>query len=141
MWVITGMVVSVGSWGGATPAARNGNMPAMTRPTAIVPSERAHWQRVLWLLAGAASLLTGIVGIFLPLLPTTPFVRLAAFCFSRGSLRCEVWLLIHPRFGPMVRDWRANRAAPLPTKQLATVMMTIGSAWSWWVMQAPDPRA
>jgi uncharacterized protein len=116
-------------------------MPAMTRPTAIVPSVRAHWQRVLWLPAGAASLLNGIVGIFLPLLPTTPFVLLAALCFSRGSLRCEAWLLIHPRFGPMVRDWRANRAIPLPAKQLATVMMTIGSAWSCWVMQVPDPRA
>jgi uncharacterized membrane protein YbaN (DUF454 family) len=136
MWVITGMVVSVGSSAEAALAVRHGNMPGMTRPTAIVPSERSHWQRVLWLLAGVLSLLTGIVGIFLPLLPTTPFVLLAAFCFSRGSLRCEAWLLNHPRFGPMVRDWRANRAIPLRAKQLATVMMAMGSAWAWWVMPA-----
>jgi uncharacterized membrane protein YbaN (DUF454 family) len=130
------MVVSVGSSGGTASAARHGNMPGMTRPTAIVPSERSHWQRALWLLAGAFSLLTGIVGIFLPLLPTTPLVLLAAFCFSRGSLRCEAWLLNHPRFGPMVRDWRASRAIPLRAKQLATVMMAMGSAWAWWVMPA-----
>jgi len=112
-------------------------MPAMTRPTAIVPSERPPWQRALWLLAGVCSLSAGIVGIFVPLLPTTPFVLLAAFCFSRGSARWERWLLQHPRFGPLVRDWRAYRAIPLRAKQLATLMMALGSAWAWWVM----PRA
>lgn len=95
---------------------------------------QARWQRMLWLVAGAISLLTGIVGIFLPVLPTTPFVLLAAYCFSRGSPRWERWLLQHPRFGPMVRDWRANRAVPLRAKQLATVMMILGSGWAWWVM-------
>jgi len=105
-------------------------MSSLTAP----PSQRPRWQRVLWLLAGGLALLTGIVGIFLPLLPTTPFVLLAAFCFSRGSQRCEAWLLQHPRFGPMVRDWRANRAVPLRAKQLATLMMTLGSAWAWWAM-------
>lgn len=92
------------------------------------------WRRVLWLAAGSASLATGIVGIFLPLLPTTPFVLLAAFCFSRGCARCEAWMLAHPRFGPMVRNWRAHRAVPLRAKQLATVMMAAGSAWAWAAM-------
>lgn len=98
------------------------------------PSQRPRWQRALWLAGGGAFLLAGIVGIFLPLLPTTPFVLLAAWCFSRGSVRWEAWLLAHPRFGPMVRDWRANRAVPLRAKQLATVMMVLGSAWGWWAM-------
>ena len=104
------------------------------QPVDNPPHPRPQWQRVLWLLAGACSLLTGIVGIFLPVLPTTPFVLLAAFCFSRGSQRWEDWLLQHRRFGPMVRDWRANRAVPLRAKQLAWLMMTLGSAWAWWVM-------
>jgi uncharacterized protein len=111
-------------------------MRAMPQPAAIVPIVRARWQRLLWWLAGGACLLLGIVGIFVPLLPTTPFVLLAAFCFSRGSLRCERWLLQHPRFGPMVRDWRANRAIPLRAKQLATALMAAGSAWAWWIMPA-----
>jgi uncharacterized membrane protein YbaN (DUF454 family) len=89
---------------------------------------------VLWLLAGWLALFTGIVGIFLPLLPTTPFVLLAAFCFSRGSERWEAWMLNHPRFGPMVRDWREYRAVPLRAKQFATVMMTVGSVWAAFMM-------
>ena len=95
---------------------------------------RPRWQRWIWLLCGLFCLITGVVGIVLPLLPTTPFILLAAFCFSRGSARCEQWLLTHPRFGPMVQDWRANRALPLRAKQLATAMMAISSVGSWWLL-------
>lgn len=103
----------------------------------IPPPRRPLWVRSLWLAAGAASLVTGIVGIFLPLLPTTPFVLLSAFCFSRGCNRCEAWMLNHPRFGPMVRDWRRNRAVPLRAKQFATLMMTIGSVWAAFTLPPP----
>jgi uncharacterized protein len=96
---------------------------------AAEPPEFPRWQRTLWAAAGALALVTGIVGIFIPLLPTTPFVLLAAFCFSRGSERCERWLLEHRRFGPIVRDWRARRAVPLRAKQFASVMMVLGSLW------------
>jgi len=82
------------------------------------------------------ALATGVVGIVLPLLPTTPFVLLAAFCFARGSERYEHWLLTHPRFGPMVQDWRAHRAVPLRAKQLAWAMMVLSSAIAWWVLPA-----
>ncbi len=99
-------------------------------------SHRPRWQRALWLVAGGVALATGVVGIVLPLLPTTPFVLLAAFCFARGSERYEHWLLTHPRFGPMVQDWRANRAVPLRAKQLAWAMMVLSSAIAWWVLPA-----
>lgn len=92
---------------------------------------------MLWLAAGALVFVLGIVGIFVPLLPTTPFILLAAFCFSRGCARCEAWLISHPRWGPMVLDWRERRAVPLRAKQLATVMMTIGCAVAW--PQLPSP--
>lgn len=91
---------------------------------------RPLWQRLLWIAAGALSLLLGVIGIFLPLLPTTPFVLLSAFCFARGSARCEAWLLNHPRLGPLVRDWRATRAVPLRAKQIASLMMALSSLWA-----------
>lgn len=106
----------------------------MDRPAAI--SSRPRWQRWIWLLGGAISLGTGVVGIVLPVLPTTPFVLLAAYCFSHGSARYEHWLLNHPRFGPMVRDWRTNRAVPLRAKQLAWFMMIFSSVIAWWVLPA-----
>lgn len=94
------------------------------------------WLRALWVAAGVLALVTGIVGIFVPLLPTTPFVLLAAFCFARSSPRLEAWLLAHPRFGPMVRNWRERHAIPLRAKQLAWTMMTLAAVWSWWVIES-----
>ena len=93
------------------------------------------WQR-LWMLLGMLCLATGIVGVVVPLLPTTDFVLLAAYCFSRGSPRWEKWLLAHPHLGPMVRDWRATRAVPLRAKQLATATMLISSTWAAWILPA-----
>jgi len=108
-------------------------MPTMITTTAARP----HWLRALWLTAGVVALLVGGVGVFVPLLPTTPFVLLSAFCFSRGCVRCENWLLAHPRLGPLVRDWRAERAVPLRAKQWASVMMVFGCAVAWLHLPAP----
>ena len=92
------------------------------------------WLARLWIAAGFVALVTGIIGIFLPVLPTTPFVLVAAYCFARGSPRWERWLLRHPRFGPMVRAWRARRVVPLRAKQFAVVMMALSSASAWWLL-------
>lgn len=104
-----------------------GATPIQMPEPATTPAPRPRWQRMLWLLAGALALGTGIVGIVVPLLPTTPFVLLAAYCFARGCQRCELWMLEHPRFGPMLHDWRSSHAVPLPAKQLAWGMMLVSS--------------
>jgi uncharacterized membrane protein YbaN (DUF454 family) len=94
---------------------------------------RAGLVRGLWLAAGVGALVLGAIGIVLPLLPTVPFVLLAAFCFSRGSRRWERWMLEHPKLGPIVRDWREHHAVPLRAKQLATFMMACSCAIAWFV--------
>ena len=85
--------------------------------------ERRPLVRWLWIAAGWGALALGAIGVVLPLLPTVPFVILAAFCFSKGSKRWERWLLEHRTLGPYVRDWREHHAVPLGAKKLATVMM------------------
>jgi uncharacterized membrane protein YbaN (DUF454 family) len=92
---------------------------------------QARLARALWLAAGWSALALGAIGIVLPLLPTVPFVILAAYCFSRGSKHVEQWLLNHPRLGPIVKDWREHHAVPLRAKHLATVMMAISCAGTW----------
>lgn len=94
------------------------------------------YTRRAWMLAGMLCMVIGIVGIVVPLLPTTDFVLLAAYCFSRGSRRWESWLLAHPRFGPIVRDWRANRAVPLRAKWGASIAMAFSCLWAAWVLPA-----
>jgi uncharacterized protein len=85
-------------------------------------------RRRLWISAGFLSLVLGIIGIPLPLLPTTPFLLLAAFCFSRGSDKFHDWLVNHAHFGPPIRDWRRNRAIAFRVKVVSTLMMLGGYA-------------
>lgn len=108
-------------------------VPVSSAETARTAAHLRHL-RWVWLGVGWLSLVLGLVGVFVPLLPTAPFVLLAAACFSRGSARWDHWLLSHPRFGPLVRDWRACRAVPLRGKVLASVGMVVSSAWAWWAM-------
>ena len=77
--------------------------------------------RLFWLAGGLISLVLGIIGIALPLLPTTPFLLLAAFCFARGSRKLHHWLVEHPRLGPPIRDWETYRAISKRGKTLAMI--------------------
>ena len=81
--------------------------------------------RALYLLGGIICVLLGIIGILLPLVPTTPFLLLAAFCFSRSSERLHQYLLNHPWFGHYIRDWEEHSVIPLKAKVFATSMMLI----------------
>ena len=86
--------------------------------------------RPIWFTAGLLSLVLGIAGTALPLLPTTPFLILAAFLFSRSSPRFEAWLVDHRTFGPAIRDWRDNRAISTRAKKAATVAIAAAFALS-----------
>jgi uncharacterized membrane protein YbaN (DUF454 family) len=82
--------------------------------------------RGLFLALGLVFVGIGFVGIVLPVLPTTPFLILAAACFARSSTRLEGWLLGHRRFGPILRDWRARGAIPWEAKLAALGGTTLG---------------
>jgi uncharacterized membrane protein YbaN (DUF454 family) len=87
--------------------------------------------RRLWTALGYSSLLAGAAGAVLPLLPATPFFILAAFAFSRGSPRVEQWLLEHRRWGPLIRDWRQERAISTRAKAFALPLICATPAASW----------
>lgn len=95
--------------------------------------------RWLYLSMGIVSLITGILGIFLPLLPTTPFILLAAACFARSSERFHSWLLDHRLTGPLIREWFEHRSVPRKVKRWAFSLMALsfGSSIlivsSWWL--------
>jgi uncharacterized membrane protein YbaN (DUF454 family) len=73
----------------------------------------------------------GIIGAFLPVLPTTPFLILSAFLFSKSSPRFHVWLLSLPVAGDGIRDWDQNKIIRPRAKILCAVMMTISVLAMW----------
>jgi uncharacterized membrane protein YbaN (DUF454 family) len=79
---------------------------------------------LLWRALALLSLALGIVGAFLPVLPTVPFILLAAWAGSRGWPALERWLLDHSHFGPPIHRWRERGAVPRGAKWMATLMMT-----------------
>ena len=82
-------------------------------------------RRHLWMALGWASLGLGALGVLLPLLPTTPFLILAAYFFSRSSQRMHAWLLNHRVFGPPIENWRRHRAISTGAKLAALAAMAL----------------
>ena len=87
-------------------------------------------RRMLWNIAGLTFFAIGVVGAFLPLLPTVVFMLLAAFCFARGSQRLHGWLMNHRRFGPAIHDWQRHGAIRRPAKRMALVAIALSFALS-----------
>ncbi len=106
---------------------------------------RLRWA---WWLLAYASLGVGIIGIFLPVLPTTVFVLIAAYAASRGSRRLHGYLLQHAVFGPMILQWHQHGAASRASKWAASFSMLFCAAvilvtmhWAgthhWWMAALP----
>ncbi len=83
-------------------------------------------QQAFYLVLGLVMVALGIIGAFLPVMPTTIFLILAAGCFARSSPRLERWLLDHPKLGPTVVAWRRHGAISKQGKALALGGMALG---------------
>ncbi|MEP3428327.1 MAG: YbaN family protein [Roseibium sp.] len=81
--------------------------------------------KMMWLTIGGLSLVLGGIGAALPVLPTTPFVILAAVAFGKSSPRLQAFLEGHALFGPMIADWRVSGAIATRFKLVAITMMAI----------------
>ncbi|WP_220128808.1 YbaN family protein [Bdellovibrio sp. KM01] len=81
---------------------------------------------------GSVSLILGIIGAFLPVLPTTPFVLLSAWCFLRSSEKAHAWLYRQPLFGKALTDWDRNKAISRKNKVIAITMILFSLCFMWW---------
>jgi uncharacterized membrane protein YbaN (DUF454 family) len=84
--------------------------------------------RILWFALALTSLGLGAIGVFLPVLPTTPFLLLAAYAAMRSSTRLHDWLLRHRVFGPLISDWQTHRAVNRRAKVVASATMAASAA-------------
>jgi uncharacterized membrane protein YbaN (DUF454 family) len=83
---------------------------------------------LFWRALALACVVLGIAGAFLPVLPTTPFLLVAAWAGSKGWPQLEAWLITHPRWGPPIRRWRDHRAVPRTAKWAASATMLLSVA-------------
>ena len=88
--------------------------------------------KALYGIAGGLALVLGVIGIFLPVLPTTPFILLAAFCFAKGSPRVHQWMLRHALIGPILRNWEEHHSLTRRTKSVAIISMWLMLCVSIW---------
>ncbi|UYG02503.1 YbaN family protein [Halomonas sp. LR3S48] len=117
-------------------------------------------RRALYIVLAWISFALGVVGMFVPLMPTTCFMLLAVWAASRGSPRFALWIREHPRFGPAVMAWEGERAIPRHAKWIASLMlalsilvllMTLSLVWlklmlvaglallGLWIVTRPEP--
>ncbi len=95
------------------------------------------WLRPLFLAGGLLCVGLAALGLFLPLVPATPFLLLAAACFARSSERLHQWMLQHRRFGPLLRDWEAHRAIRPAAKRAATAAILASAALTYGFARPP----
>lgn len=86
--------------------------------------------RALLIAAGWFFVALGVIGIFLPVMPTTIFLIIAAACFARSSERFYNWLLNNKRFGKLIRDYREHKGMPLRAKVIAILMLNVVIGYS-----------
>ena len=98
---------------------------------------RSPWVRHLLTAAGVVCIALALIGIVLPLLPTTPFLLLAAACFARSSPRLDDWLHHNRLFGPYLRAYRAGHGIPLRAKISIIALLWISIAFSA-ILAVPD---
>lgn len=104
------------------------NRSTMLREADLHNVTRPGLKRWMLQLLGYAFIILGFIGVLLPIMPTTPFLLVAAACFARSSPRLHRWMQEHRWFGPLLQNWEAHRSIPRRAKYLALTMITVSGA-------------
>lgn len=91
---------------------------------------RERMKKTLYMTLGFMFIVLGVLGVFLPLLPTTPFILVAAYFFSKSSDRWHQWLLANKVFGPILYNWECSRCIPYFAKVLSFSMIAVFGSFS-----------
>jgi len=91
-------------------------------------------KRALLVIAGVLSLIVGVIGAFVPLLPTVPLVLLAAFCFARSSERMHQWMIHHRYFGSIIENFEAGKGIPKKVKYRTIGILWVSMSISCWMV-------
>ena len=91
-------------------------------------SRASRLSRLFWIIAGLSTMILGLLGMMIPVLPTVPFLLVAAFCFAQSSDRLSDWLLNNRLFGPYLKNYRERRGMSLRSKvfTLTALWLSIG---------------
>jgi uncharacterized membrane protein YbaN (DUF454 family) len=92
-----------------------------------------------WVIAGWISFAVGIIALAIPVVPTVPFMIVAAFCFSRGSPRLHSWIIHHPKFGKPILEWEQHGLIRSRTKIITTVLIAGSCVSSFLIFPVPRP--
>lgn len=117
--------------------ARNTRSVQLARPDDQPGGERPARTRWALFLLGWVFFALGVIGTVLPVMPTTPFMLLALWAFSRSSARFHHWLRHHRIFGPPLQRWDRERVIPLWAKVVAITSMVASLSWVTFVARAP----
>lgn len=93
--------------------------------------------RPIYLTIGIIAVICGAIGAVLPLMPTVPFLILAAFCFAKSNPAWEKKILDHPHWGPQLMDWRERRAISRRSKVMAIAAMAVGAVFTYFTLGPP----
>lgn len=107
-------------------------LPAQHEPETAARKVSAANSRV-WRILGIVFVALGLVGVFLPIVPTSPFLIVAVGCYARGDPVAREKLLSHPRFGPPLRAWFDHGVVSRRAKVFAIVSMAVGAAFGIWI--------
>jgi uncharacterized membrane protein YbaN (DUF454 family) len=101
----------------------------------VSPRVQSKTKKLLLTIIGLIFVGLAILGVILPILPTTPFLLVAAACFAKSSPRLQKKLLDNKTFGPLIYEWQKNRSIPRKAKRVALLTIILSVSWSSYLLK------